>query len=367
MGSSVTERKERTSRNATVIIDCDVHNGLQSREALKPYLASRWHPYYEQGSHIAGHIGQIIGAKAARDLHRQDAHPTVGPPGSDYPLLCEQLLDRHNVIRAILTPLESLAFPSDGDLASALITALNTWMVEEWFERDSRLVGAISISQEDGLAAAAEIERAAADPRFVGVLHPPQTREGLGHAKYWPIYEVAEARGLPLILHIGGFSGTHMSTGSPEYYLERRTGHPEIYQAQLISAVYSGIFDRFPNLQFVLEESSVAWLPSLLWRLDRTWNAMREHAPHLERQPSAIVREHFWMTTQPFDEPLESRQLLQMLEHMGMNDRLLYASDYPHRDFDDPGRVLPASLIGKELHEQIFRHNAERCFAFSDA
>ena len=35
-------------------------------------------------------------------------------------------------------------------------------------------------------------------------------------------------------------------------------------------------------------------------------------------------------------------------------DRLLFASDYPHWDFDDPFRAFPAAMP-RERYKQIFR------------
>jgi predicted TIM-barrel fold metal-dependent hydrolase len=362
----IPEQQSRAARTKPGIIDCDVHNGLASPAALKPYLASRWYPYYDQGSHIGhkGQAGQVVGTRPAPHFYRKDAMPDEGVAGSDYGLLREQLLEGLNVVKAVLSPLDSTAWVPYGDLGAALVAALNDWMIAEWLDRDDRLTGAVSITVEDTAAAVAEIERVGSDARFVAVLIPIQTREGLGHPKYWPIYDAAVAHDLRVILHVGGMSGTHLATGFPTYFVEQHSGYSQVYGTQVTSIVYSGALDRYPGLDFVLEEGGVAWLPATLWRLDRTWEAMAAHAPHLERRPSEVVRERFWLTTQPFDEPEETRFVPQLLEQLGMNDRLMFSSDYPHWDFDDPARVLPVSLIGKELHEDIFRRNAERCFSF---
>jgi predicted TIM-barrel fold metal-dependent hydrolase len=87
---------------------------------------------------------------------------------------------------------------------------------------------------------------------------------------------------------------------------------------------------------------------------------MRKEEPQLTQRPSEVIREHFAFTTQPMDEPEKPAYLLQLLEHLGMNDRIMFSSDYPHWDFDDPSRIMPASLIGKELRQQIMFDNAER-------
>ena len=50
-------------------------------------------------------------------------------------------------------------------------------------------------------------------------------------------------------------------------------------------------------------EGGFAWLPALVWRLDRTVERMRGEVPHLKRKPSEYIREHIWVTTQPMEEP----------------------------------------------------------------
>ena len=72
-----------------------------------------------------------------------------------------------------------------------------------------------------------------------------------------------------------------------------------------------------------------------MWRMDQHFERFRDEVPHLKRRPSEYVREHFWFTTQPIDEPDEARHLRSLIEWVGV-DRLLFSSDYPHWDFDDP-------------------------------
>ena len=62
--------------------------------------------------------------------------------------------------------------------------------------------------------------------------------------------------------------------------------------------------------------------------------------PHLKRKPSEYIREHVWWTTQPMEEPERREHLFEMIEWIGW-DKLMFATDYPHWDFDDPSRVLP--------------------------
>ena len=100
-----------------------------------------------------------------------------------------------------------------------------------------------------------------------------------------------------------------------------------------------------------------------MWSMDAAWSAMRDDVPHLDRKPSELFREHFWFTTQPIEEPDDPEQLVQALEFTGMTDRIMFASDYPHWDFDSPAMTLPRS-VPKELKAKIMAANACRLYGF---
>jgi predicted TIM-barrel fold metal-dependent hydrolase len=358
--SVVEERQEgRRGRKAQPeLIDCDVHNAPQSHEEIKRHLPLRWRPYYDRGSHLGNRGGIVMGARPHQHIFRRDSVPQEGFPGSDFALMREQLLDRFNVVKALLITLDTVNFPQHGEVGAALAAAVNEWNAADWLARDPRLFGTISIPIEDPVRAAAEIGRVADNERFVGVMVPMHTREAIGQPKYWPIFEAAAEHGLPIVMHITAIAGVFSSVGIPTYMVEHHTGYAQPYQAQMISLLHSGVFDRFPTLQIVLAEGGFSWLPSLMWRLDRTWASAREVEPNLTARPSDLIRAHFSFTTQPIDEPSEPQFLLQLLRHIEMDDRLMLASDYPHWDFDDPTRVLPESDIGRELRRKITYDNA---------
>jgi predicted TIM-barrel fold metal-dependent hydrolase len=107
----------------------------------------------------------------------------------------------------------------------------------------------------------------------------------------------------------------------------------------------------------VLIEGGFAWLPPLMWRLDRSWRRLRDEVPHLHHAPSEYIRRHIWLTTQPIEEPPTPEMFGQLLEQLGMDDHLLFATDYPHWDFDAPDMALPAALP-VALRRNIMAENA---------
>src|SRR5258708_5601900 len=100
--------------------------------------------------------------------------------------------------------------------------------------------------------------------------------------------------------------------------------------------------------------------PSATWRMDRHFDAFRSEVPHLKRRPSEYVKEHFWFTTQPIDEPDEAKHLRSLIEWVGA-DRLLFSSDYPHWDFDDPRFAFKTPLSEIE-RQKIFSGNARALY-----
>ena len=136
---------------------------------------------------------------------------------------------------------------------------------------------------------------------------------------------------------------------------------PQSFQAQVISLVCEGVFEAFPRLKIVLIEGGFAWLPSLMWRLDMSWQRLKAEAPHLRRLPSEYIRDHFWFTTQPMEEPPVRGHFRRLLDQLDMNDRLMFATDYPHWDFDSPAHAVPEKLP-PDLEAKIMAGNARALY-----
>jgi predicted TIM-barrel fold metal-dependent hydrolase len=124
--------------------------------------------------------------------------------------------------------------------------------------------------------------------------------------------------------------------------------------------VLEGVFEQFPELRIVIVEASFTWVPALCWRLDRLWRGMRDEVPHLTRPPSEYVRRHFWYTTQPIEEPERPQDLATVIDWIGW-DRIMFSTDYPHWDGDDPRYAFKCRLT-EEQRAMVFRQNAISLF-----
>ncbi len=359
--TTVATRPVSASQTRQAIVDCDIHNHPPSDKALYPYLSQRWQRHLETIGHRAS-PGYLY-PKGAPLAARHDAWPPAGGmPGSNLAFMQQQLLDPWNVEYGILNCLFAPAVDLNTEFGAAMAHALNDWQRVEWLDREPRLRSSILVPFEDPLAAAAEIDRLGDDQRFVQVLATVRTRRPMGQRAYWPIYEAAARHGLPVGLHFGGAGGNPITPcGWPSYYLEDHTGMMLAFQAHLVSLVCEGVFEEFPTLRITLIEGGFAWLPSLMWRLDRSWQKLRDEVPRLTRAPSEYIRAHVRVSTQPVEEPDNPRHLAEVIEQFGCDEMLMFATDYPHWDFDAPDRALPTTLP-RALVRKIMGENARAVY-----
>ncbi|HEY4254292.1 MAG TPA: amidohydrolase family protein [Roseomonas sp.] len=349
------------------LIDVDIHPRAHSLDVFKPYLSQRWWEYLQAYGIRARHgftRGQPPFPKAQPLASRRDAWPPGGSPASDLGFLRTQHLDHYGVDAGVLNPLQPSGQGDQNNLFSAAMArAVNEWQLEEWTRPEPRLHASIVVPYEDAEASAAEIRHWAGRRDFCQVLMMSRTAEPVGKQRYWPIYEAAQEVGLPVAFHAFGYSGWPMTNaGWPSFYIEEVSEHATSCQPQMTSLVVEGVFERFPKLKIILIECGFGWLPALAWRLDKHWKTLKSEVPHLTRAPSEYLREHVWVSTQPMEEPEKPEHLLDLIEWIGP-ERILFASDYPHWDFDDPRLAIP-SIIPLEQRQAIWGGNARRAYGF---
>jgi uncharacterized protein len=357
--------KDRAQQSKLSIIDCDFHPRL-THEQLKPFISNQWWSYLQTYGNRQRH-GQAKGynyPKIVPQASRRDAWPpSGGPPGSDVDFCREQHLDFYGIDYGILTPLGSSTGNGDQnvELSIALASAANEGQLAYWTAKEPRLKPSIVVPYEDGVASAAEVRKRAANKEFKQVFLLSKIAEAHGRKRYWPIYEAAAEAGLPVGIHAFGYGGWPLTnSGYPSFYIEEMTEHATGAQAMVTSMIMEGIFERWPDLKIVLIECGFGWLPALGWRLDKQWKRLKDEVPHLKMAPSEYIKKHFWVTTQPMEETENPDHLLEVMNWIGM-DRIMFSSDYPHWDFDDPFVSLPPSLTD-EQRRKIYSGNARALY-----
>jgi predicted TIM-barrel fold metal-dependent hydrolase len=328
-------------------IDCDVHPAPPRTADLLPYLDEHWREAMVSRG-IDGLDLPLYPPNAPLSA-RPDLRPPRGEAGARLAALRSDVLEPWGTRAAILNCLHGAMALYSEDMGAALAGAVNAWLAREWLDRDPRLRASIVVAARSPELAAAEIERRAGDPRFVQVLMLASGDMPLGRRLHWPIYAAAERHGLPIGLHAGSAHHNAPTTvGWPSYLVEDHVGTAAAFQTQLMSLIAEGVFTKFPGLRVVLIESGVTWLPAFLWHANKEWRGLRMEVPWLDRPPAAMVREQVRLTVQPLDAPPNPADLERVLDQIGSDEMLLFATDYPHWQFNGTDALpagFPARLI----------------------
>lgn len=323
-------------------IDCDIHPAVPNMQALTPYLPPVWNDAVEnRGIESLDTMSYPPNAPLSG---RADWRAASGAAGQSLDQLRRDALDHWNVSYAICNCLYGVQLVFNADMAVAFTTALNDWVTKEWLDREPRLRASIVVPLQSVEDAVAEIERHASDPRFVQILVLAMGEAPLGRRQYWPIYEAAQKHQLPIGIHAGSsYRHPLTSLGWPSYFLEDYVSQSQGFQAQVSSMICEGVFVKYPELKVVLIESGISWVPGFLWRLGKFWRGVRAEVPWIDRPPAEIFRDHFRLTTQPFDAPDDPDAAARLIDHLRSDELLLFSSDYPHWQFDGD-EVMPSNI-----------------------
>lgn len=356
------------TQTAVDVVDVDVHPYLQHRDELAPYLAEPWRSR-EFTSHrpavysrpypvgLAPDIGVLSPPAAGMRL---DSLPPSGlPAGADDEFVRTELANM-GVDYSILIPLFARPKASN-EYESALHSAVNEWLADTWltkYNRNRQFRGMIRVSPDDVPRAVAEIEKWAEHPEMVSVMLHTITLAPLGQPRFWPIYEAAVRHDLPISIHGLRATGGKMRTPvGPQSYHSLFLGQmPLVFMSHLASFLLEGVFEEFPSMKLAMIEGGLTWVPPFLWRLDQHWERFRRELPKLKRAPSEYVGDHVRFSTQPFDEPDKVQDLIQMLDWMDASRLLMFATDYPHHDADNPDWVR--RRLPEYMRSSVMRDNA---------
>lgn len=358
--------------SAAPLIDCDVHPVVRNTVELFPYMSREWQRFFQARG--------LRTYARARDRYnhpnttcRMDAiPPSGGPAGSDFDYAVADHLDPFGIASALLLPQEPYGVTAGTDDATAdvICEAVNRHFLDTWVSNDDRFRLAVSVSAHDPSLASKRIRALAKEDGVVGV-QLLLLEQMMGSRWFDPIYEVASETQLPIVFHQSGNEGCYVASqsvagGAPRSYGERHAVLTQVGAANVVDLIVSGTFERFPSLQVVLVEWGFSWLEPLMSRMDAMWKQSPQDMPLVKMPPSEYALRHLTFTTQPLDEPDNRRQLKSLFDPEGWDQMLLFSSDYPHYDTDDPEFVfkrIPESIRPAVAHGNALRVFGEKIIA----
>jgi predicted TIM-barrel fold metal-dependent hydrolase len=287
-------------------------------------------------------------------------------PGDPLERLEDQ--DRDGVFAEVLYGLHSLAPRlDDADLASAIAVAFNDHLAEFCSVAPDRLIGLACLPIDAPANAARELARCAGKGLRGAVIDIKNSSVPI-HSEDWDVlWAAASETGLPVSFHLGGRGGNRAfaAVGSaPDGGGARRDAALAMsliqYQgaADYFGIVLGGALDRFPDLQIVLAESGIGWIPHMLERLDyvvdNDYGDLR-----LGLRPSEYWHRQMYAT---FSQDQIGIDLVAELDPSSV----MFASDYPHPDgvFPD-SRTCFAAQVGRlstDATERIGWQNAAQLY-----
>ena len=347
---------------------------------------------YEDKKTVTGGLGAVAGRR--KEDITVDGYPySEMRPGCYDPVARLADMDEAGI-------LASLNFPSiprfcgqlfwearDKDLALLCVRAYNDWMIDEWCATASgRYIPLTIIPLWDPQLAVEEIERTAAkgsnsfcfsenfEPLGLPTIHDP--------GRYWdPVIAAANETGQVLSIHIGSSSTMYKVSSNSPFMANMSMG--AIRPAGcMLSWIFSGLFQRYPDIKIALSEGSIGWIP---WFLERShqvletqkhWVAKGQqyqgsaegaHAVNVDTDVFKIniyedYRNHFYGCF------IDDQTGLHMLDVIG-EDNVMIETDYPHSDTTWPHSIKLAherlAGLDPEVQYKILRGNAERLYRFT--
>ena len=221
----------------------------------------------------------------------------------------------------------------------------------------SRFAGFAALPTADPRAAVEELERCVTTLGFKGaMIHGHQRGEFLDGKKYWPIWERAEALGVPVYLH--------PALPHPDALKAYFDGYEELARApwgfavdtscHFLRLVFAGVFDAYPRLKIILGHLGEG-LPFAMHRMnEHSWAAAKRRG--LKKQPIEYLRDNLVVTTSGnWFEPAFVCTLLALGA-----DNILFAIDWPYEANKTGVEFLRGLSISDADKEKIAHRNAER-------
>ena len=258
----------------------------------------------------------------------------------------------------------------DKELASAMISAYNDWAAEFAAAAPTQLISVAQLFPDDAEASTQELIRSAKmgikQINFlVGTVTPYMYQQ-----EWDPFWDAAEETGTIVSYHVGGVTQTGSFepdrgpalTRPAAFGMGLGNGATQFFEPFVGMFTY-GVLERHPKLKFVLGESGTGWIPAVVQEMDYRVNRQLETISRadypLKRLPSEIFREQVWATYQ------QDRVGLALVDFFG-EDKMMWASDYPHPDstWPDSQAIVEKETAGLDpvVKERLLRGNARKLY-----
>jgi len=296
-----------------------------------------------------------------------DGNPNLHYPG-DYNVAVrghrdlayrQEVLEAHGVTMQVVTLTTPGTHVETPATAARLASMVNDEFKEAMETRGHRFTALATLPLNDPAASLKEFLRATGELGMRGVmLFSNINGMALSDERFWPIYEAANDAGAVLYIHPAHPVNIDMMQ---QYWLMPLVGFLFDTTLAAASLVFAGVAERFPRIRWALCHLGGA-IPYLAERLDRGFHAFRDCRAHIDRPPSAYLREFYYDTVN-----FNQGALRLAIEFAGA-DHILAGSDYPHQIGSIPSMLeaIDALPVSEDEREGIRWRNAARLLGIEE-
>jgi predicted TIM-barrel fold metal-dependent hydrolase len=265
-------------------------------------------------------------------------------------------MERDGVDAEVLYPTIAMQmYPiPDAEFQWALFKAYNTWLAEDFCAADpERFFGIAMLNHEDLDGAIAELERAKSIG-LRGVMVPAYAGEDSPYADpaMDRLWAAAVANEMPVSLHAATSRDRSKAwnTGTPTDAVTRIVNVQRI----ILDMIFTGVFDRFPELMLVSAENDAGWAGNLIERADYNWHrnknvrSKRYDGGICAEEPSTYFHRNVRLTF------MRDRTAALAAEVIG-KETLVWGSDFPHHVSTWPNSQTVLKENFAEIDPEVFR------------
>ena len=358
-----------------IVISADGHAGGNIPD-YRPYLETRWHDEFDAwAADFENPYEDLEGDLGSRNWDSQRRMADLEADGQVAEIIYPNTIPPFYP-KTSLTAQPPALTQNDSDRRWAGLQAHNRWLADFCADYPGRRAGVAQINLLNVAGSVGEIRWAHEHGLTGGVLlpgtPPGSGMEQLHHRSYEPIWQVCEELGMPVNHHTG--SAAPPMGPDPEdtitFLLEVTWyAHRAFYQL-----ILGGALERHPDMQLVFTEQGTAWIPDELARLDGFFARMSQSNGSQEQvwgesvmKTLSLSPSEYWARQchvgASFIRPIE----LGVRHQVGV-DRIMWGSDYPHKEASTPysREAIALSFAGvpRDEVEMMLSKNAAKLYGF---
>jgi predicted TIM-barrel fold metal-dependent hydrolase len=277
--------------------------------------------------------------------------------------LGQRWMDAMSVDYACLFPtlLLSIGLHPSTEMEIELTFAYNRWLTEVVLpQAEGRYYSMLCLPFSEPDEALRQVETFGGREHVTGFMITAVRSLPVHHNSYMKVYRAMEERGLALCFHSAINIGEPVFKSLNRFASVHALGFPFYNILHMTNWVTNGLGERFPKLPVIWIEGGLAWVPFLMQRLDHEFMLRSSEYPLLKKKPSDYMRDMYY-ASQPL-ERVDAGALECTFRMINAETQVLYASDYPHWDFDLPSTIWDLAFLSEKAKHNILGGTAARLF-----